>query len=1015
MSGGELPQAVISEGESPEAAARRRARELGFEPGWTMAREDGLIVLSASGHSEGTWVPWESLPEVKRALEGARIGELRRMWESLPDSFVVIPEWLSITGSSVYADPDRPPKDLDVLVRALVTPGCEVKIMRIFQAIGAGDVHLLEEKTGPAWSYAPVYDLVARKRPLEIREVDEPEFASQLYKSEIRILHPFPHYRAAGEFYSGDEPILWEKWARRAAELGVPILVQEKYDGFRLIIHRKGADLKVFTEQGRDRASLFPGLREALPDGEYILDAEFVQMADGRPVERWEMAWMGSAAEPPDPFPKIRIAVHDLPWLHGRDLSEKPYQDRLDALRQLLRDRSHGPYEIFVAPTRQARSEQELREAIRWAAEQPGSEGAMLKFAHFLYQPGPIAEVAKFKKAIEIDAAIIGWRTLARARPEGVHWSREEAFRAGREGPSKTYLFRVAIRDGDRWIPLESDEKLTERDLTLDWDEARQAWVGSEDPSLWHMCPRFPHRKAGEYKYANTYAIALDHPPECGQVVTVAPAKFRPFLKEDGSTGYAWMFPRVKEVKPKGSPVAQLSSVLRAFGLEKEVQPWGPLDAQLAIVGDGPGRTEEETGIPFSGPSGQLLRALLEEVGIRPDRTYFTNVFRSREGKAARVGLAEAAERLKEELHRLPKLRAILALSEVAAAALTGKRASIRDLRQGKYRWNGRPLVISFHPAAILRTGGRSSPWYPLLRRDLQSVASYLEKVLSHSTTQIPPEDRHWRFVLQIHFRGRSAHADFRAQISEEILEGWTIAVQQPGRLRDPVESLAEAKAALGRADLWKISWKTGEILPRRVETTIQGVPREVIRPGALRAMPKRAEIASAWLAVEGVTHRPDPGEPIPVGSTRRHPGVFLIVDQGTVEFGARRPWFFEYFLNGRVLRGRYYFRAVSRAEGGVEKGVLPPGSPEPSPREPFFWTFARAKDPTPYVLSQEAVEKRWLPPPGVSALPRAWREKIPPPLRYWEALGEEALTRRQRLAESLEEIAGPILEGRDA
>lgn len=1000
---GAYPELELRPGETPEEAARRLAAELGLEAGRCFWRGEEGIGLEVSGEPlRGEFVKWS--PFDPRQLE------LHRVWSALPPSFIVTPEWASLTGGFFYADPAREPNDVDVVVRGSGLPtGARLKLERALSAASGKPVHVTPEPTGPSWSYLPIYDLVAVKRPFQLVNLDEPEFAAQFYKAAIELGKPFDQYAAAGEFYSGDEEFIWERWARRAAERGTPILVQQKYDGFRMIIHRIGEKLHVFSDQGLDRAAIFPGLGEALPLGRYIIDTEFMQLKEpgGPPRERWEMAWMGSAKEAPRPFPPIRIAVHDLVWW-DRDLSQEPYSHRLELLRRHFRPGRHGPFELELAPTKEAADEESLREAIAWAASQPGSEGAMLKFADFRYAPKVLAEVAKYKKAIEIDAVIIGWRKMPPSRPAGVRWTREEAFRALRQGNTRTYIFRVAIADGDQLIPLESDGRLTPGDLQLDWDEERQTWTGTDDPKLWRMCPRFPARGPGEYKYANTYAIALEEEPECGQIVTVAPVKFRPFRKEDGSWGYAWMFPRVKNLKPKGSPPAQLKSVLRAFGLplEKEVKPAGPADATLAIVGDGPGRVEEETGKPFSGPSGQLLRETLEEIGIQPETVYLTNVYRERQEKVEASSFAERAEALREELGRLKALKAIVALSEIAAAALTGRREPIRELRLGEHRLDGIPVIVTYHPAALLRTGGKKSRLYPEFRRDLERAKRLLEKAsIAHSIAFYPDEEKVWRFVLQIHFRGRTAHGDLRLQLTREILEGWTISLQQPDAIREPIDTLPKAKQALREGELWKLDWKTGKILPRRVRTTIQGKPREIVRPGALLAFPKKAEIASSWLEIEGVTDRPDPGERPPVGATRNYPGVFLIADRGIVHFGARRPWFFEYFLNGRLLRGRYLLRAVGRLEK-----ELPPSEPEEG-RQPFYWIFLKPTDETPYVLSQEAVEKRWLPPQGVSALPPEWREKIPRRLRYWEVSGEEALERRRQLVEEFEELIGTTVK----
>lgn len=1009
----------IADSEGPEEAARLFAIAIGLRPGRTLARTQDVVALLVEGTPEDShlafWPVAEAVnhsPALADALKQAtqRTDDLLHLSEELPESFVVTPAWVSLSGSIIYADPARQPNDVDVIVRDTeLSAGIQLKLSRIIQSIYRLPPHFVLEPTGPSWSHLPVYDLVAvRRNPLRVEEISEPEFAGEFYKADpsTRPGHYLGQYSAAGEFYAGEEDQIWEKWARRAVERGTPILVQEKFDGFRFHVHHWAGGFKVFSDQGIDRAHVFPRLASLLPE-DIVFDAEFVQFVDDDPVERWKMGWMGSAKDPPDPYPKITIYVHDLLYAQGKSWTDAPYTERLKEIERLFKNQAwRGYYRILPVKSRPVTSEVELKEAIAWASAQPGSEGAMLKFADFRYMPKTLAEVAKFKSSVEIDCQVIGWRKVPRAKPKGEPWSRAEAFEKLPESlaESQTYILRVAIKDGDRLIPLESDSKLTPQDLLHDWDPERQIWVGTDDPALWSMCPGFPERQVGEYKYANTYAYAFEEPPQCGLVVTVAPMRFRPFLKEDGSQGYAWMFPRVKNLKGHNKPVAQLSSVLAAFKLTKaEAFP------RLAIVGDGPGETDEETGQPFSGPSGQFLRELLAEEGIDPQQVYFTNVYKTRSAKLTQASLEIARADLERELQAVPGLSAILGLSEIAGAALTGLRQPIAELRGKTFTFAGLPVVLSRHPAFLLRTGGKSAPGLADLRADLRralTLAHLLKSnALAHNPDHYPEEDKIWRFVIQVHFRGQSAHADLRCQISPEVLEGWTIAVQRPQQLSQPIVSLSAARAALADEQAWKLNWESGVIHEREVMTTIAGQPRRIIRPGGLWATPKKAEIVASWLEVEGQSPRHDPGEPPPVGATRNYPAIFLIADQGRVEFGARKPWFFEYFLKGKHFEGRYILRAVERQEKADEPPPLPPGQPTEDRGTPFFWVFSRASWP-PYVLSTEAVKADWLPPQGVSCLPSFMRSKVPEKLQFWRLTGAAALEARHTLAESFEEWA---------
>jgi len=234
------------------------------------------------------------------------------------------------------------------------------------------------------------------------------------------------------------------------------------------------------------------------------------------------------------------------------------------------------------------------------------------------------------------------------------------------------------------------------------------------------------------------------------------------------------------------------------------------------------------------------------------------------------------------------------------------------------------------------------------------------------------------KFVFQLHARGSSVHGDLRLQISDDELKGYTLMVQNPGVPK--VDSVEELKKLAKNPKYWKIDFNTGEF-KRRV--TRAGHEVDV----SIRAIPKTIHDIS-WLKVEGVAK---PGE---VGATKNEKGVFAIIDKGEYDTGALKPYFHEYFMYGKIFKGRYVFRLVSR------KSLLPPGVEEERPLTPFYWVLIKPKDQLPYVLSKRAIELKWLPPRGVSALPRDF--DVPKDLRYWEMPREKALEARKALAESL-------------
>lgn len=267
-----------------------------------------------------------------------------------------------------------------------------------------------------------------------------------------------------------------------------------------------------------------------------------------------------------------------------------------------------------------------------------------------------------------------------------------------------------------------------------------------------------------------------------------------------------------------------------------------------------------------------------------------------------------------------------------------------------------------------------------------------------------PDESKTYHYVNQHHYRGRTVHCDLRFQTDQDFLIGWTLLDGITGEIKDPVLTLKDARA-LDAKDIFKIDWKKGKVKPREIKGG-------VIRPADIRALEKKPEPV-AWFEVEGVT---PPGS---VGATKEFPGVFHIIDRGTVEYGTQKPYFHEYFLSQGKLKGRICFRmigrelaqalalvdhevaAILRLEEPVDlagKGLLPPGVEEEEPRVPYYWVLMQPLDQTPYVLSKGAIEKNWLPPKGTSALPKLIRDKIPPEVKFWEMAKSQALAARKKL-----------------
>jgi len=249
-----------------------------------------------------------------------------------------------------------------------------------------------------------------------------------------------------------------------------------------------------------------------------------------------------------------------------------------------------------------------------------------------------------------------------------------------------------------------------------------------------------------------------------------------------------------------------------------------------------------------------------------------------------------------------------------------------------------------------------------------------------------PSDDKVYRYVIQRHFRGKTEHMDLRMEHGQNYLIGWTIADLIQGAIAEPILTLDAARRVSQNA--FKVDLGSGEFVTRPPQPGHdEGVRAEII------ARRKKA-IPPHWLEYEGVVppRKEDPDSP---GATKEYPGVYLIADKGEASFGAQKADFHEYFLTGK-LQGRLIFRQLAT---DAIKRIVP--AADADFRSELAWLCIQPEDQEPYVLSARAINQKWMPPQGVSALPPWVKERVPDDLRYWEeANPEKAREMRDALRE---------------
>lgn len=132
----------------------------------------------------------------------------------------------------------------------------------------------------------------------------------------------------------------------------------------------------------------------------------------------------------------------------------------------------------------------------------------------------------------------------------------------------------------------------------------------------------------------------------------------------------------------------------------------GDRNADWMLVGEGPGSEEDRQGEPFVGPAGRLLDAMLNAIGLRrPDGVYIANAVKCRP-PMNRTPEATEIDTCLPYLERqiaLVQPRILVALGRPAAQALLGADVRINAARGKTFAHKGIPVVVTYHPAYLLR------------------------------------------------------------------------------------------------------------------------------------------------------------------------------------------------------------------------------------------------------------------------------------------------------------------------
>jgi uracil-DNA glycosylase family 4 len=132
----------------------------------------------------------------------------------------------------------------------------------------------------------------------------------------------------------------------------------------------------------------------------------------------------------------------------------------------------------------------------------------------------------------------------------------------------------------------------------------------------------------------------------------------------------------------------------------------GNQNADWMIVGEAPGAEEDRRGEPFVGPAGKMLDEMLRAIGLTRESVFVANTLKCRppDNRDPKPTEAEACRDYLDRQIELVQPKIILAVGKIAAQNLLQCDDPVGRMRGTAHNYNGVPLVVTYHPAYLLRS-----------------------------------------------------------------------------------------------------------------------------------------------------------------------------------------------------------------------------------------------------------------------------------------------------------------------
>jgi uracil-DNA glycosylase family 4 len=186
------------------------------------------------------------------------------------------------------------------------------------------------------------------------------------------------------------------------------------------------------------------------------------------------------------------------------------------------------------------------------------------------------------------------------------------------------------------------------------------------------------------------------------------------------------LFPEEKEEWEKAETLEKLESLIKdctacklCEGRNKFVFGSGNPNADVMCVGEGPGAEEDKQGLPFVGRAGQLLTDILKAIKFERDEVYIANIIKCRppDNRTPFPDEMDTCLPYLRKQYELIQPKLILCLGLTAAKGLLKSRESLTSMRGKIYEFEDAKVMVTYHPAALLRNPNWKRPCWEDLKK----------------------------------------------------------------------------------------------------------------------------------------------------------------------------------------------------------------------------------------------------------------------------------------------------------